>query len=69
MIKTQVYLPESELAELHRIAKKTRRSAADLIREAIRKVWLTKASGGPVALWKKASPKTSIEHDSIYDSP
>ena len=69
MTKTQVYLPESDLAELRRLAKKARRSSADMIREAIRKVWLAKPAQGPVALWTGPSEHTSIDHDSIYDAP
>ncbi len=69
MTKTQIYLPEAELVELHQIAKKSRRSLADLIREAIRKTWLSKSSGGPIALWKGPSGRTSVDHDSIYDKP
>jgi hypothetical protein len=67
MVKTQVYLPESELARLHGIAKRARRSVADLIREAIRKAWLRTAGTGPVALWKGPARRTSVDHDSIYD--
>lgn len=40
MTKTQVYLREEELEALHAAAARSNRSVADLIREAIRRVWL-----------------------------
>jgi hypothetical protein len=67
MTKTQIYLQEEELSCLHQIAKRSRRSVADLVREAIRKTWLRETPRGPVGLWQKPIAKTSAEHDSIYD--
>jgi hypothetical protein len=69
MVKTQVYLPEEDLEALHRAARRTGRSVAELIREAIRTVWLRPKSRGPVALWDGEVKKTSLEHDEIYDQP
>ena len=69
MTKTQVYLRREELAALHKAARRSGRSTADLIREAIRKVWLRPKSRGPVALWSGKPRRTSVEHDSIYDTP
>ena len=43
------------------------RSVADLVREAIRRVWLRPSADGPVALWDGAPSRTSVEHDVIYD--
>jgi hypothetical protein len=65
MIKTQVYLREDELEALHRAAGRSGRSVADLVREAIRRVWLRPDGSGPVALWDG----DSADHDSIYDRP
>ena len=65
--KTQVYLPESQLAQLQRLAKSSGRSVADLIREAIGRVWLRPESRGPVALWAGQAKRSSVEHDTIYD--
>jgi Arc/MetJ-type ribon-helix-helix transcriptional regulator len=45
MKKTQVYLPEEDLAALHATAERTGKSVAELIREAIRQVWLRPADG------------------------
>lgn len=69
MTKTQVYLPAAELAQLHALAKRARRSLADLIREAIRKTWLSSRAetSGPVALWPGSTRHASTDHDSIYD--
>jgi hypothetical protein len=69
MTKTQVYLPEDQLAALHRVAKGQRRSVASLIREAIGKVWLRPVERGPVGLWSGRPGRTSVEHDTIYDEP
>ena len=69
MVKTQVYLGPEELDALHQVAARSDRSVADLIREAIRRVWLRPARDGPVGLWNGAPKRTSIDHDSIYDHP
>jgi len=69
MIKTQVYLPEQELEELHRIAKRRKRAVADLIREAIRRAWLQPLPNGPVALCSGQLRGTSSEHDAAFDEP
>ena len=69
MVKTQVYLPEEDLEALHRTARRTGKSVAELVREAIRRVWLRPEGKGPVGLWKGEPRRTSMEHDSIYDEP
>ena len=69
MTKTQVYLPKSELRELHRVAKRTGKSVAQLVREAVRRSCLPTASSGLIGLWDGAVRKTSFDHDSIYDQP
>ena len=67
MIKTQVYLPEEDLQALRNAAKQSGRSVADLVREAVRRVWLQPPVDGPVALWDGIPNRTSVEHDAIYD--
>jgi len=69
MVKTQVYLREEELAGLHQAAERTGRSVADLVREAVRRVWLQPGARGPIALWDGAPRRTAVEHDTIYDEP
>jgi hypothetical protein len=69
MMKTQVYLREEELAALHSVAERSGRSVAELVREAIRQVWLRPKHQGPVALWDGEPRRTAVEHDSIYDEP
>ena len=69
MVKTQVYLRHEELGALHRAAKRSKRSVADLIREAIRRAWLHPPREGPVALWDGEPSRASVDHDSIYDNP
>ena len=66
MIKTQVYLPEEDLQALREAAKRSGRSVADLVREAVR-LWLQPPLDGPVALWDGIPSRTSVEHDAIYD--
>ncbi len=67
--KTQVYLSEEQLALLHQLAKRDRKSVAAIIREAIgarlEKHLPVNASHGPVALWTGEIKRTSIDHDSI----
>ena len=67
MIKTQIYLPEEDLNALRKAAQRSGRSVADLVREAIRRVWLPPPGDDPVALWDGVPTRTSMEHDSIYD--
>jgi len=69
MVKTQIYLPEAELAELHRIAKAKKRRVADLVREAIREKYLRRPASGPVALWTGPWQGSSSDHDAAFDEP
>lgn len=69
MTKTQVYLTAEDLRALHRVAATTGRSVAELIREAVRRVWLRPEAKGPVGLWSGAVTRPSVDHDSIYDEP
>lgn len=65
MVKTQIYLPEDDLKALRETAQRSGRSMADLVREAVRQVWLRpdSISAGPVALWDGMPSRTCIEHD------
>ena len=67
MVKTQVYLREEELEALREAAKRSGRSVADLVREAIRRVWLRPEASGPVGIWEGPVARTSAEHDSVWD--
>ena len=71
MIKRQVYFPEEDFERLQQAAKRSGRSVADLVREAVRRVWLhpraAHAAEGPVALWDGPVARTAAEHDTIYD--
>jgi hypothetical protein len=71
MTKTQVYLTEQDLSALHELSERTGKSVAELIREAIRAVWLRPSASemGPVSIWSGPIRRTSVEHDSIYDEP
>ena len=69
MVKTQVYLRAEELKALHDVARRSGRSVADLVREAIRRAWLRPQNQGPVALWDGKPSRTSVEHDRLYDEP
>jgi hypothetical protein len=46
-----------------------RRSVAEVIRDAIRKVVVKLRAAGPVAIWDGKPKRTSIEHDSVHDQP
>jgi Ribbon-helix-helix protein, copG family len=67
MKKTQVYLRKDELEALRAAAKRSGRSVAALVREAIRKVVLKPESSGPVAIWDGELKRTSIDHDTVHD--
>jgi len=69
MATLQISLRDEELEALHGIAKRSGCSVADLVREAVRRVWLRTDTQGPVALWDDAPTHTSIAHDHIYDEP
>ncbi len=69
MVKTQIYLPEAELAALHRLAKAKKRRVADLVRDAIREKYLRQHVDGPVALWSGPFAGSSSDHDAAFDQP
>lgn len=69
MVKTQVYLRDEELARLHEEARRSGRSVAGLVREAIQVRWLERPPSGPIALWRGPLRVSSVEHDRIYDEP
>jgi hypothetical protein len=65
--RIDIYLAKDELDALRKAAASSGRSVADLVREAIRKVVLTTAPTGPVALWDGQPRRTAAEHDSLYE--
>lgn len=65
MVKVQVYLPARELSSLHREAR--RRRVAELVREAVRQVWLRSEASGPVAIIPGPLPRCSAEHDCAFN--
>ena len=67
MIKRQVYFPEDEFERLQSTARRSGRSVADLVREAVRRVWLRPEPDGPVGLWDGPAARSAMEHDTIYD--
>jgi hypothetical protein len=72
MEKTQVYLRKEELNALRKVAARSGRSVASLVREAVRTAVLMPygaPADGPVAIWGGKPRRNSIEHDSIYDEP
>ncbi len=69
MTKVQLYLGEAELLALRKAAQRSGRSRADLIREAIRRVWVYPDSDGPVGLWDGAPRRTSVQHDTVRYEP
>ena len=69
MVKTQVYLPAEELRALHVVARRKKRKVAELVREAVRRVWLQTTPTGPVALWDGPFAGSAAEHDDAFDEP
>jgi hypothetical protein len=69
MTKTQVYFDPADLKALRRVAKARGRAMADLIRDAVRTVWLQGFSHGPVDLWHGPLNGSSVEHDAAFDQP
>ena len=52
---------------LRRVARRSGQSVADLVRKAIRRVWLRPPTDGPVALSDSVAARISVAHDVIYD--
>jgi Ribbon-helix-helix protein, copG family len=69
MEKTQVYLRKEELDALRKVAARSRRSVAALVREAVRKAVLMPAAEGPIAIWDGEPKRSSLDHDSVHDEP
>ena len=66
MIKREVYFSTEERKLLEVAARRSGRSTASLIREAVGRVWLHPATDGPVALWDGPIAHSAMEHDTIY---
>jgi hypothetical protein len=69
MTKIQVCLREEELAALREVARRSGKTVAALVRDAVRQVWLRPVSDGPVNLWDREPRRSSAEHDTLYDEP
>jgi hypothetical protein len=67
--RIQFRLRDDERRSLHEVARRSGRSLTDLIREAIRRVWLRGGGEGPVGLWDGVPRRTSVEHDTVHDDP
>jgi hypothetical protein len=53
---------------LRKVAARSRRSVAALVREAVRKVVLMPATD-PIAIWDGEPRRSSLDHDSVHDEP
>lgn len=69
MEKTQIYLRKEELEALRAAARRTGRSMAEVVRDAIRTVVLNPSTDGFVAIWDGEPKRSSIEHDTVHDEP
>jgi hypothetical protein len=65
MVKTQVYLRAEDLEALHRVTRG--RPVAELVREAVRAVWLAPTPGGPVGLFDGEINGSAADHDAAFD--
>jgi hypothetical protein len=54
---------------LWKVAARSRRSVAALVREAVRKVVLMPTVEGPIAIWGGKPKRSSVDHDSVHDEP
>jgi hypothetical protein len=69
MEKTQIYLRREELEALRKVAARSGRSVAAVVRDAICTAVLKPSATGPVAIWDGEPKRTSLEHDSVHDAP
>jgi hypothetical protein len=69
MKKIQIYLRPEELQTLRKAARLSGKSVSELVREAVRQVWLRPEHQGPVGLWDGEPRRAGAEHDTIYDEP
>jgi Ribbon-helix-helix protein, copG family len=69
MEKTQIYFRKEELAALRKAAARSRRSVAELVRDAVRRTVLKPSTSGPVAIWDGMPKRASVDHDSVHDEP
>jgi hypothetical protein len=67
MTRTQIYFRDQELAVLRQVAKRSGKSVAELVREAVRQIWMRPEHQRPVALWHGEPRRTSTQHDIFYD--
>ena len=67
MEKIQIYLRKDEFLGLRRVAERSERSMADLVREARRKFALRPQATGPAAIWDGQPIRSSLKHDTIHD--
>lgn len=65
MEKIEIYLPKEQLVALRKVAARSGRSVAELVREAIHEVVLKPQADGPVGLWDGEPKRPSIDHDAI----
>ena len=64
-----IYMRKEELDALRKVAARSRRSVAALVRETVRKVVLMRAAEGPIAIWDGEPRRSSLDHDSVHDEP
>ena len=65
MGRIRISLPDEDLHLLRHTALRSGWRVTDLVRDAIRRVWLRPTAAGPVALWDGIPGHASIDHD--YD--
>jgi len=67
MVKVQIYLPASGLRALQVVARRQKRRVADLVREAVRQIWLRENPSSPIALWDGPFSGSSMNHAAAFD--
>ena len=69
MVRLQISLQEKDPNLLRHTAVRSGQSVADLVREAVRRVWLWPTASGSVALWDGIPGHALINHNVIYEGP
>jgi hypothetical protein len=67
MEKIQLRLRNEELGQLRKMAARSGRSVAELLREAVGTVMLNPSAKGPVAIWSGRPRRTALAHDTVHD--
>jgi predicted transcriptional regulator len=70
MVRTQIYLPDEQIADLRQVAEAQKRTVSDLIREALG-IYLGRQEMDPwdllVGIGASGRDDGALHHDEVYD--